>query len=68
MESTKRKAVVIGAGFAGLETIKHLAKLNMDITLINKTDHFLFQPLLFKVITGHLNFSDIAISINHLFE
>ncbi|EKO35370.1 NAD(P)/FAD-dependent oxidoreductase [Leptospira santarosai] len=66
-ESRKRKAVVIGAGFGGLQAIKKLSRNNdLEITVIDKKNHHLFQPLLYQVATAVLSPADIAIPIRSL--
>lgn len=54
------RIVIIGSGFAGLTAAKELAKADVDITLLAKTSHHLFQPLLYQVATGILSEGDIA--------
>ncbi|MGB5850543.1 MAG: NAD(P)/FAD-dependent oxidoreductase [Ignavibacteriaceae bacterium] len=55
-----KKVVIIGGGFGGLAAAKDLAKHNFDITIIDKTNHHLFQPLLYQVATASLSPGDIA--------
>jgi NADH dehydrogenase len=45
---------MIGGGFGGLEAARALAKAPIDITLVDKTNHHLFQPLLCQVATAGL--------------
>ena len=59
----KKKVVIIGGGFGGLTTAKTLKNANVDITLIDKTNHHLFQPLLYQVATAALSPADIAAPI-----
>jgi len=60
----KRKHVVIvGGGFGGISAAKKLKKANVDITIIDKTNHHLFQPLLYQVTTAALSPGDIAVPI-----
>jgi NADH dehydrogenase len=62
------KIVVIGGGFAGLNFVKHVAKKNDEILLIDKTNHHLFQPLLYQVATAVLSPADIAVPIRDVFR
>lgn len=62
------KVVIIGAGFAGLYTAKSLAGKNVDVTLIDKRNFHLFQPLLYQVATGGLSPGDIASPIRAIFK
>ena len=55
--------VIIGGGFAGLTAAKGLAKADVRITLIDRTNHHLFQPLLYQVATAVLNPADITVPI-----
>jgi NADH dehydrogenase len=56
----RRKIVVIGAGFGGMAAVKALAGCDADITLVDRTNHHLFQPLLYQVATAALSPADIA--------
>ena len=65
--SEKKHVIVIGAGFGGLQTVKKLSKnKNLRITLIDRKNHHLFQPLLYQVATAVLNPADIAIPTRSL--
>jgi NADH dehydrogenase len=61
-ESIARRhhVVVIGSGFGGLFAAKRLKRANVDVTLISRTTHHLFQPLLYQVATGILSEGEIA--------
>ena len=63
-----KKIVIIGAGFGGLTAAKELTKHNFEITIIDKTNHHLFQPLLYQVATAALSPADIAIPIRSVFS
>ncbi|MCH8557381.1 MAG: NAD(P)/FAD-dependent oxidoreductase [Balneolia bacterium] len=67
-DKTKRHIVIIGGGFGGIKTAKMLAKADVDITLIDKTNHHLFQPLLYQVATAALSPGDIAVPIRGIFS
>jgi NADH:ubiquinone reductase (H+-translocating) len=58
---TGRRVVIVGGGFAGLHAAKRLGKSDFDVTLIDKRNFQLFQPLLYQVATGSLPPGDIAI-------
>jgi NADH dehydrogenase len=55
--------VIIGGGFGGLYTARHLRKARARVTLVDRRNHHLFQPLLYQVATAALNPSDIAYPI-----
>ncbi len=55
--------VILGGGFGGLTTARALAKAPVRVTLVDRRNHHLFQPLLYQVATAALNPSDIAYPI-----
>ena len=59
--------VIVGAGFAGINVAQSLAKTDYKITIIDKANHHLFQPLLYQVATAALSPGDIAVPIRSLF-
>jgi len=61
--SSEKRVVIIGGGFGGLYAAKTLAKTNVRITLVDRRNYHLFQPLLYQVATAALNPSDIAAPI-----
>jgi NADH:ubiquinone reductase (H+-translocating) len=61
--SKRPHIVIVGAGFGGLATAKGLRTANVDVTLIDKRNHHLFQPLLYQVATAGLSPADIAAPI-----
>lgn len=62
----RHHVVIIGAGFGGLYAARELADADVDITLINRTNHHLFAPLLYQVATGLLSSGEIAVSVRQL--
>ncbi|MGO1383200.1 MAG: NAD(P)/FAD-dependent oxidoreductase [Arachnia sp.] len=60
MTSKRHHVVIVGSGFGGLFTAKALKHADVDITLIARTTHHLFQPLLYQVATGVLSEGEIA--------
>ena len=57
---SRHHIVIIGSGFAGLTAARRLKHADADITLLARTSHHLFQPLLYQVATGILSEGDIA--------
>ena len=62
------QVLIIGCGFGGLEAARALRTADVDITLVDKTNHHLFQPLLYQVATAGLSAPSIAAPIRHLFR
>ena len=54
------RIVVIGAGFGGLEVARALGRADIGVTIIDRNNHHLFQPLLYQVATAALSAPDIA--------
>ncbi|MES2922610.1 MAG: NAD(P)/FAD-dependent oxidoreductase [Verrucomicrobiota bacterium] len=67
MPPLPRKLLIIGGGFAGMECARRLANdERFEITLVDRTNHHLFQPLLYQVATASLAAPDIARSIRQI--
>ncbi len=60
------RVVIVGAGFGGLEATLGLAGAPVQITLVDRRNHHLFQPLLYQVATASLATSEIAWPIRYL--
>ena len=58
--SERWKVVIIGGGFGGLSAAQHLNSDLVDVTLIDRRNYHLFQPLLYQVATGSLSAGEIA--------
>ena len=65
-ESARHRVVVVGGGFGGLLAIRRLAHMPVDVTLVDRRNHHLFQPLLYQVATGMLSPGQIAPAIRHV--
>jgi NADH dehydrogenase len=63
---TRLQVVVVGGGFGGIATVRGLADLPVDVTLVDRRNHHLFQPLLYQVATAGLNPADIAAPIRSM--
>src|ERR1700761_2424221 len=60
------RVVVIGGGVGGLEAAKALGKAPVRVTLLDRQNHHLFQPLLYQVATAALSPADIAEPLRHI--
>jgi NADH:quinone reductase (non-electrogenic) len=58
--------VVIGGGFGGLQAARGLRRLPVDVTLVDRKNHHVFQPLLYQVATAGLSPAEIAAPIRHI--
>jgi NADH:ubiquinone reductase (H+-translocating) len=63
MQANRPRVVIVGAGFGGLEAARNLAKLPVQITLIDRKNHHTFQPLLYQVATAGISPGEIAAPI-----
>lgn len=63
---SKQRVVIVGGGFGGLNAAVHLAKSNFDVVVVDKTNHHLFQPLLYQVASAALAASDIAYNLREV--
>ena len=64
----RKRVVIIGGGFAGINAAKGLAKLPVDVTLIDRKNHYTFQPLLYQVALAVLSPADIAQPIRSILQ
>jgi NADH dehydrogenase len=62
----RKRVVVVGGGFAGLWAVRALARAPVDIVLIDRCNHHLFQPLLYQVATAGLAAPSIAAPLRHI--
>ena len=59
-DGPRRRVVIVGAGFGGLAAARRLRNTDVDVTLVDRMNHHLFQPLLYQVAAGGLSPSDCA--------
>ena len=57
------RVVILGGGFAGIYAARKLGRASVDVTVVDRTNHFVFQPLLYQVATALLAPTDIAVPI-----
>jgi NADH:ubiquinone reductase (H+-translocating) len=64
----KKKVIVVGGGFAGIQFIEYLDKELFDVLLIDKLNHHQFQPLFYQVATSQLEPSSISFPFRKIFQ
>jgi NADH dehydrogenase len=65
-QNQRPRVVIVGAGFGGLEAAKKLACESLSVTVIDRTNYHLFQPLLYQVATAALSPADIAAPVRSI--
>ena len=68
MQKVKKKILIIGGGFAGIEFVKKIDKNLFNVTLIDKLNHHQFQPLFYQVATSQIEPSSISFPFRYIFK
>src|SRR5947209_4969253 len=68
MAATPHRVVVVGGGFGGLQAVHKLRRAPVEVTLIDRRNFHLFQPLTYQVATGALSPGDIAYPLRAIFK
>jgi NADH:quinone reductase (non-electrogenic) len=66
VDKNRKRVVIIGGGFGGLKAAESLARLDVQITLVDRKNHHTFQPLLYQVATAGLSPAEIAAPIREI--
>src|SRR5437763_17166131 len=66
--SARHRVVVVGGGFGGLQVVRKLRRAPVDVTLIDRRNFHLFQPLVYQVATGALTPGEIASPLRGIFK
>lgn len=64
----RKRVVVIGAGFAGINAVHELRDLNVDVTIVDRNNFHTFQPLLYQVATGYLSAEEVGATTRSIFR
>ena len=64
----KKKVIIIGAGFAGIQLARNIDSDLFDVLLIDKINHHQFQPLFYQVATSQIEPSSISFPIRYVFQ
>jgi NADH dehydrogenase len=65
---SRHRVVVVGGGFAGIQAVRGLRRAPVDVTLVDRQNHALFQPLVYQVATGALSPAEIASPLRTIFR
>jgi NADH:ubiquinone reductase (H+-translocating) len=68
MEGGRHRVVVIGGGFGGLQAVHHLRRAPVEVTLIDRRNFHLFQPLSYQVATGALSAAEVCFPLRWIFR
>jgi NADH dehydrogenase len=66
--SQRHRVVVIGGGFGGLQAAQRLASARVDVTIVDRRNFHLFQPLTYQVATGALSPGEVAYPLRAIFR
>src|ERR1035437_10755872 len=66
--TTKKKIIIVGGGFAGIQLVRKLDENLFDILLIDKINHHQFQPLFYQVTTSQIEPSSISFPLRNIFK
>ena len=64
----RRRVVIVGGGFGGMEAARHLRHADVEVTVIDRRNHHLFQPLIYQVASGALGAGEVATPIRMMLK
>jgi NADH:quinone reductase (non-electrogenic) len=66
--SGRHRVVIVGGGFGGVEAARKLKRADVDVTVVDRHNHLLFQPLIYQVAAGALSSGEVAAPIRHMLK
>ena len=64
----RHRVVIIGGGFGGMEAAQRLRRADVDVTVADRHNHLLFQPLIYQVAAGALAWGEVAAPHRHMLK
>ena len=64
----RRRVVIVGGGFGGVAAAQHLKRADVEVTVIDRTNHHLFQPLIYQMAAGALSSGEVAAPIRAMLK
>ncbi len=64
----RRRVVIVGGGFGGMEAARRLKRANVEVTVVDRHNHLLFQPLIYQVAAGALSAGEVAAPHRHMLK
>jgi NADH dehydrogenase len=65
---SRRQVVIVGGGFGGMAAARHLKDADVDVTVVDRSNHQLFQPLIYQVAAGQLSSGDVSAPIRWMLK
>lgn len=64
----RRQVVIVGGGFGGMAAARHLKRADVDVTVVDRTNHHLFQPLIYQMAAGAMSSGEVAAPIRGMLK
>src|SRR5947209_3864337 len=67
-DENRQRVVIVGGGFGGMAAARHLKRSHVDVTVVDRMNHHLFQPLIYQVAAGGLSAGEVAAPIRAMLK